>query len=148
MNYPRVFIYHDIGLFLLRSSLPVEYLYADVLLNFFKIVELVTYKRTKRKPKLGPILHESKTLKIIALDKKEMREFYHLRCSDAAHDWDKVRGVTRRQAVECKMWADDLINRDILDRSKKPSTPLILKVHDSPQGAVVTPEFTNSEPSN
>ena len=146
MNYPRVFIYHDIGLFLLRSSLPVEYLYADVLLNFFKIVELVTYKRTKRKPKLGPILHESKSLKIIALDEIEMREFYNLRGSDAAHDWDKVRGISRRKAIECKMWAEELIFRDLLDRSKKPSPPLILEVHDSPQGAVVTPKFTNSEP--
>lgn len=144
-NYPRVFNYHYIGLFLLRSSLPGEYLYADVLLNFFKIVELVTYARIKRNPKLGPILHESKTLKIIALDVKEMKEFYQLRCSDAAHDWDKVRGVTRRKAIECKMWAEELIIRDMLDRSKKPGTPLILEVHDSPQGAVVTTKFANSE---
>ena len=86
MNYPRVFNYHHIGLFLLRSSLAGEYLYGDILLNFFKIIELVTYARTKRNPKLGPILHESKTLKIIALDVKEMKEFYQLRCSDAAHD--------------------------------------------------------------
>ena len=146
-NYPRVFIYHDIGLFLLRSSLLGEYLYADVLLNFFKIIELVTYARTKRIPKLGPILHESKTLKIIALDVKEMKEFYQLRCSDAAHDWDKVRGVSRRKAIECKMWAEELIFRDLLDRSKKPSSPLILEVHDSPQGAIIRPKFTNSKPN-
>lgn len=146
MNYPRVFIYHDIGLFLLRSSLPVEYLYADVLLNFFKIVELVTYKRAKKKPELDVILQESKTLKIIAIDESEMREFYIVRSRDAAHDWDKVREVTRRKAIECKMWAEKLIFRDLLDRSKKPSPPLILEVHDSPQGAVVTPKFTNSEP--
>ncbi len=146
MNYPRVFIYHDIGLFLLRSSLPVEYLYADVLLNFFKIVELVTYKRAKKKPELDVILQESKTLKIIVVDESEMREFYIVRSRDAAHDWDKVREVTRRKAIECKMWAEELIFRDLLDRSKKPSPPLILEVHDFPQGAVVTPKFTNSEP--
>jgi hypothetical protein len=145
MNYPRVFIYHDIGLFLLRSSLPVEYLYADVLLNFFKIVELVTYTRTKKKPELDIIVQESKTLKIIAVDESEMRKFYIVRSRDAAHDWDKVRRVTRRKAIECKMWAEELIRMDMLDRAKKPGIPLILRVHDSPQGAVITPNFTNSE---
>jgi len=147
-NYPRVFIYHDIGLFLLRSSLPAEYLYADVLLNFFKIVELVTYVRTKRNPKLGPILHESKTLKIMALDVKEMKEFYQLRCSDAAHDWDKVCGVSRRKAVECKMWAEELIIRDMLDRTQKRHPPIIHEVYDSPQGAIIRPKFINSKQIN
>ncbi len=83
-NYPRVFNYHYIGLFLLRSSLPAEYLYADVLLNFFKIVELVTYKRSKKKPELDVILAESKTLKITALDESEMRKFYIVRSRDSA----------------------------------------------------------------
>lgn len=147
-NYPRVFNYHYIGLFLLRSSLPGEYLYADVLLNFFKIVELVTYTRTKKKPELDIIVQESKTLRIVAVDESDMRKFYIVRSRDSAHDWDKVRRVTRRKAIECKMWADELIIRDMLDRAKKPGTPLILRVHDSPRGAVVTPEFTNSEPSN
>lgn len=145
MNYPRVFNYHHIGLFLLRSSLAGEYLYGDILLNFFKIIELVTYARTKRNPKLEPILHESKTLKIIALDMKEMKEFYQLRCSDAAHDWDKVRGVSRRKAIECKMWAEELIIKDMLDRTQKRHLPVILEVHDSPQGAIIRPKFTNSK---
>jgi len=147
-NYLRVFIYHDIGLFLLRSSLPAEYLYADVLLNFFKIVELVTYTRTKRKPKLDVILQESKTLKITALDVQEMKKFYHLRGSDAAHDWDEVRGVTRQKAIECKAWAEELIICDMLDRSKRTHPAETFVIHDSPQGAIVTPKFTNSEPTN
>jgi len=121
-NYPRVFNYHYIGLFLLRSSLPGEYLYADVLLNFFKIVELVTYKRAKKKPDLDVILRESKTLKIEALDESEMQEFYIVRSRDSAHDWDKVRRVTRRKAIECKMWAEELIIRDMIDRSEKSRT--------------------------
>lgn len=77
-----------------------------------------------------------------------MREFYEVRSRDSAHDWDKVREVTRQKAVECKMWADNLINRDILNRSKKPSPPLIFEVHESPQGAVLTPKVPNNEPSN
>jgi len=121
-NYPRVFNYHYIGLFLLRSSLPVEYLYADALLNFFKIVELVTYKRVKKKPDLDLILQESKALKVEALDESEMKEFYIVRSRDSAHDWDKVRRVTRRKAIECKMWAEELIIRDMVDRSKKSRT--------------------------
>lgn len=146
-NYPRAFIYHDIGLFLLRSSLPAEYLYADVLLNFFKIVELVTYTRAKKKPDLDVILRESKTLKITALDESEMREFYIVRGRDAAHDWDKVRGVSRRKAVECKMWAEELIIMDMLDRTQKRHPAVILEVYDSPQGAIVRPKFTNSRPN-
>lgn len=121
-NYPRVLNYHYIGLSLLRSSLSTEYLYADVLLNFFKIVELVTYKRVKKKPDLDLILQESKALKVEALDESEMREFYIVRSRDSAHDWDKVRRVTRRKALECKMWAEELIIRDMVDRSKKSRT--------------------------
>ena len=146
MNYPRVFIYHDIGLFLLRSSLPVEYLYADVLLNFFKIVELVTYKRAKKKPELDVILQESKTLKIIVVDESEMREFYIVRSRDAAHDWDKVRGITRRKAIECKMWAEELIIMDMLDRTQDITLQVILEVHDSPHGAIIRPKFINGKP--
>ena len=144
-NYPRVLNYHYIGLFLLRSSLPVEYLYADVFLNFFKIVELVTYKRAGKKPELNVILHESRTLGIIAVNEAEMREFYKVRSRDTAHDFDQVREVTRRKALECKMWAEELIFRDLLDRSKKPSPPLILEVNESTEGTIVTPKFINSD---
>ena len=146
-NYPRVFNYHHIGLFLLRSSLPAEYLYADVLLNFFKIVELVTYTRAKKKPELDVILRESKTLNITALDESEMKEFYIVRSRDAAHDWDKVRGITRRKAIECKMWAEELIIMDMLDRTQDITPQVILEVHDSPHGAIIRPKFINSKPN-
>lgn len=140
-KYPRVFNYHHIGLFLLRSSLAGEYLYADVLLNFFKIIEVVVHSRTNQKPKLNLILRESRALKIISMDdEEEMEEFYRLRGSDAAHDWDKVRGVTRRKAVECKMWAEELIIRDMLDRGKEMGERHVLQVNDSPQGATVKPK--------
>ncbi len=145
-NYPRVFIYHALGLFLLRSSFSSEYLYADVLLNFFKIVELVTYKRAKKKPGLGIILKECKALKITVIDEPEIREFYKVRSRDSAHDWDKVCPLTRRKALECKMWADELIIRDMLDRSKKPDVSL--KFEDSPQGAAIIPKFINNKLKN
>jgi hypothetical protein len=141
ISYSRVFIYHDIGLFLLRNSLPGAYFYADVLLNFFKIVELVTYKRIQEKPKLKTILQESKKLKIASLDESEIRDFYTIRCRDSAHDWDKVQPITRRQAIECKMWSEELIISDMVDRLKKPHPPGILKVHDSPKGAIIEIHF-------
>jgi len=115
--------------------------------QYFKIVELVTYTRAKKKPELDVILRESKTLKITALDESEMREFYKVRGRDAAHDWDKVRGVTRRKAIECKMWAEELIIRDMLDRARSSRPAETFVVHNSPQGAIVTPKFTNSKPN-
>lgn len=117
-EYPRVFIYYTIGLFLLRSDLPTEYFYADVLLNFFKVVELVTYKRIKKQPTLSVIKAENKALDIQMLDDSEIQDFYIIRSRDSAHDFDKVKPVSRRQAVECKMWASELIIRDMLDRNK------------------------------
>lgn len=141
-NYPRVFNYHHIGLFLLRSALATEYLYADVLLNFFKIVELVTYTRARKPPRLKILLQESKKLNIASVEASEIKQFYYLRGRDAAHDWDKVRGITRRRAVECKMWAEELIIMDMIDRSQK-HTKETLKVYDSPQGAIVRPKTTS-----
>ena len=136
LNYPRVFTYYTIGLFLLRSSLPTEYFYADVLLNFFKIVELVTYKRTKKKPELSVIIADSKTLNITCVDEADIRKFYVVRSRDSAHDHDKVRGINRQQAVECKMWVDELIMRDMITRAKKPRD-VVVKVTETPQGAIV-----------
>ncbi len=136
LNYPRVFTYYTIGLFLLRSSLPTEYLYADVLLNYFKIVELVTYTRIEKKPKLQVIIADSKTLNITCVDKADIRKFYVVRSRDAAHDYDKVRGINRQQAVECKMWVDELIMKDMDTRVKKHRTAVI-KVAETPQGAIL-----------
>ncbi len=136
-NYPRVFNYYSTGQFLLRASLPVEYLYADVLLNFFKIIELITYKRTRKKPNLEVILCDAKTLKIFSVDESDIRQFYKLRCSDAAHDHDKVRGISRRQAVECNMWVDELIVKDLMSRSEKPKQRIEIK--ESLNGAVIRP---------
>lgn len=71
-SYPRVIIYHSMGLFLLRS-VSSEYVYADTILNFFKIVEIIVYSRTTNKPTLKAILEESRNLKIAVLDEKEIK---------------------------------------------------------------------------
>ena len=123
VNYPRVFNYHYIGLFLLRSNFEREYLYADVLLNFFKIVEIVTFARTREKPKLNVILRDhrklrSKYVDMPDIEESEIREFYAIRGRDAAHDWDKVRGVSRGKALECKLWSETLVMMDMKDRTE------------------------------
>lgn len=137
VNYPRVFNYHHIGLFLLRSNLATEYLYADVLLNFFKVVELVTFARARKKPDLDVILQEHRNLKekipnAPDIEESEIEEFYILRCRDAAHDWDKVRGITRGKALECKLWSEALIMIDMKDRSQKKQ---VIEVLESDKGA-------------
>ncbi len=116
-SYPRVFIYHSIGLFLLRST-SSEYVYADAMLNFYKIAEIIVHSRTMNKPTLKVILSESRHLKIAVLDEQEIREFYKIRSRDAAHDWGKVEPVGRKEAVECKMWAEEFIIRDMAERKK------------------------------
>lgn len=118
MNYSRVILYHSVGLFLLRST-SIEDIYPEALLNFFKIVEIVTYKRAMKKPKLNVILKESKDLKIVVLEDEEIKKFYEIRCRDAAHDWGEVKPVSRKEVVECKMWAEELIVRDMIDRRKR-----------------------------
>lgn len=115
LSYPRVILYHSMGLFLLRL-ISSEYVYADAILNFYKIVEIIVHSRTMNKPTLNAILRESRHLKIAALDEKEIREFYKIRSRDAAHDWGKVETVGRKEAVECKMWAEEFIVRDMVER--------------------------------
>ena len=134
-NYPRIFIYYTTGLFLLRASFSTEYLYADVLLNFYKIVELITYKRTNKKPKLDVILNDAKSLNLASVDESEIMDFCKIRSSDSAHDYNKVRGVSRKQAVECKMWVDELIQKDMIDRGDKPR--YISEITESSTGAII-----------
>ena len=136
-------IYYTTGLFLLRSSFPTEYLYADVLLNFYKIAELITYKRTNKKPKLDVILKDSKSLNLISVDETDIKNFWKIRSSDSAHDYNKVRGVSRKQAVECKMWVDELIVKDMIDRAEKPR--LVDEVQESSSRAIIRPKYRKTE---
>ena len=115
-TYPRVFSYCQLGLFLLRSDFPSEYVYADALLNFYKVVELVGASRTKKKLKERVIAEASMELGITGMTREEMKTFYQVRARDVAHDYDQARRVTRRQAVRCKLWAEEMLLADMNDR--------------------------------
>jgi hypothetical protein len=111
-QYPEVWFYEEIGLYLLRNSDPPWQFYAEVLLNFFKIGELVTATRYKAKPGLRDVLRASKDLGVIGYSNEEIREFYKVRSRDAAHDWGESQPVSREQAVECKLWAEQMVYLD------------------------------------
>ena len=113
--YPRVFRYHYIGLMLLRTPMPGIPLNAEILLNFFKISEIVTFSRTGGKPTLQPITKTSMDLGVSA-SKAEIREFWKIRSRDAAHDHGQAEIVDRELAVDCKMWSEELIVKDFQDR--------------------------------
>lgn len=115
LEYPRVFLYHSMGLFLLR--VPVyEDVYPEALLNFFKIIEIVTYKRTMKKAQLKVILAESRRLDIKALDEEEIKKYYRVRGRDVAHDWGKTEPIGREDVINCKHWAEEFV---ISDRHKR-----------------------------
>lgn len=137
MRYARVFTYHRIGLFLLRSALPTEYFYADVLLNFWKIIELVVQDRTHRKPTLRRILGECSKLEVPAANADEIREFFVVRSRDSAHDFGQVEEVSRQKAVECKLLAEALILLDFVDRTKDIPSTYAVEVHETFERAVV-----------
>ena len=114
-HYPRVFLYHYIGLLLLRTPLVGHDLNREILLNFFKIAELVTATRTDKKA----------TLKVISLTSRELyshyndsriKEFWIVRSRDAAHDHRQAQNVSRELATDCKLFAEELIFRDWQDR--------------------------------
>ena len=98
LNYPRVFVYHHIGLLLLRTPLVAYNLNAEVVLNFFKIGELVTATRTGKKPTLQSILYTSAELEV-PYTKCEISDFYKVRSRDAAHDHRQVQHIKRELAV-------------------------------------------------
>ncbi len=118
LEYPKVFLYHSMGLFLLR--VPVyEDIYPEALLNFFKIIELVTYKRTMKKPQLRVILAEANRLDIKALDEEEIKKYYRVRGRDVAHDWGKTEPIGREDVIDCKHCAEEFIISDRHERISK-----------------------------
>jgi len=130
ISYPRVFLYHYIGLLLLRTPLVGYDLNSEILLNFFKIAELVTATRffkiaelvtatrMSRKPRLKLIIATSKALNA-PYDESEVKEFWKVRSRDAAHDDRKAQHIERELAVDCKMWAEYLVIQDWRDRGEK-----------------------------
>jgi hypothetical protein len=108
-NFPRVWLYHETGCYLLRTSFPGYEFNGDILLNFFKIGELVTASMYAVKPKLKDIQRASAELGIAPFTGEEIREFYRVRSRDAAHDWLKAEPVARGLALDCKMWSELMV---------------------------------------
>jgi len=121
-QYPHVFMYYSLGLFLLRVP-SLENVYPEALLNFFKIVEIVTYTRSKKNAQLNVILSEAKSLDIKALNKTEIKKYYKVRGRDAAHDWGKTEPVEREDVINCKHVADEFIIADRKERINKVKRP-------------------------
>jgi hypothetical protein len=108
-NFPRVWLYHETGCYLLRTSFPGYEFNGDTLLNFFKIGELVTAAMYRVKPKLADIQQASHELGITHFSPEEIKEFYKVRSRDAAHDWLTAKRVDRSLAVDCKMWSEIMV---------------------------------------
>lgn len=117
-EYSMVFLYYDMGLFLLRVP-RYGNVYPEALLNFFKIIELVTYKRTMKKPQLKVILSEAKRLGLGTLDKQEIKKYYRIRGRDVAHDWGKTEPVSREDVINCKHFAEEYIITDMKNRRRR-----------------------------
>lgn len=111
MEYPRVLLYHHIGLLLLRTPLVGYHVHAEVLLLFFKIAELIVTKRTGQKANLKIIQQVCEELGS-GWDAGEIRNFYIVRSRDAAHDHAQAENVTRATATACKLWAEQLLFMD------------------------------------
>jgi len=134
VTYPRVFWYHRLALFLLRSNFPGEYLYPEVLLDFYKVVELVTKSRTGKKPVLKHVLAVCRDLDITGYSEQEIKEFCTVRGRDAAHDWGKAKPIPRELVVDCKLLAEQMVIWDMLDRF--PHARSTITVKRSPTGGI------------
>lgn len=109
-TFPRVWPYHTTGCYLLRSAFIGRDFNADILLNFFKIGELITATMYKTKPHLKQIQQASRELGVDEFySDKEIAGFYRIRSRDAAHDWLKVQPVERSEALDCKLWSETMI---------------------------------------
>jgi hypothetical protein len=111
-HYPRVLLYHDVGRYLLRTPYPGHEFNADILLNFFKIGEVVTASLLQVKPRLADIQRASRDLGIKHFSDAEIKRFYSVRSRDAAHDWLQAKPIPRELAVDCKMWSELMIFKD------------------------------------
>lgn len=116
--YPRVFVYHYLGLLLMRTPLVGFNLNGEILLNFFKIAELVSASRKKAKPTLKNITAVTQDLDG-RYNASEIREFYKVRSRDAAHDYQQSQNIERELAIDCKLWSELLIVMDWMDRGEE-----------------------------
>jgi len=117
-EYPRVLLYHHIGLLLLRTPLVGYHVHAEILLNFFKIGELITARRVGQKPTLQRIQQVSQEL-ASGYTASEVKQFWVVRSRDAAHDHAQSENVSREAAVDCKLWAEELLINDWQQRGRR-----------------------------
>jgi len=115
-HYPQVWGYHDIGLYLLRTSYPGLDFNREIMLNFFKIGEIVTASLLNVKPELRDIQQASAELAVPDFTPGEIGRFYKVRSRDAAHDWLQAEPIDRELVVDCKMWAECMVVKDWMKR--------------------------------
>jgi hypothetical protein len=109
-NFPRAWAYHNVGCYLLRTSFPGHEYHADALLNFFKIGEMLAALMYSVNPELKHIQQATRELGLSDhFTDDDVKNFYRVRSRDAAHDWLTAENVEREDAVDCKMWAEDML---------------------------------------
>jgi hypothetical protein len=131
-QYPQVSVFHNSGLFLLRSSLAydfADYYYAEAVVAFYRIVEAVVARRLGiTKPDLKDVLQEAKALGLLdepgqpettGWSADEITDIYVVRSGPSAHGAE-LAVVTREMAVEAKLFADAMLIKDYLNRRGGP----------------------------
>lgn len=126
-QYPQVLVFHNTGLFLLRSSLAydfADYYHAEAVVAFYRIVEAVTARRSKvRKPEVKHVLMQLQALGLLqqksgkgtGWTKDEVTDMYILRSGPSAHGAE-LAVVSRDEAVEAKLFAELVLVKDYIAR--------------------------------
>jgi len=58
----------------------------------------------------------------------EIMEFFKVRSRDAAHDHQQAQNVSRELAADCKLWSEQLVIYDWMDRGEE-----LVKRSDKPR---------------
>lgn len=126
-QYPQVLVFHNTGLFLLRSSFAydfADYYHAEAVVAFYRIVEAVTARRSRiRKPDLKHVLKELQALGLlhqksdegVGWTKDEVTDIYILRSGPSAHGAE-LAVVSREEAAEAKLFAEVVVVKDYIAR--------------------------------
>jgi hypothetical protein len=131
-QYPQVAIFHNSGLFLMRSSLAydfADYYYAEALVAFYRIVEAVVARRLGiKRPELKHVLQEAKALGIVdkpsevepkGWSEDEITDIYVTRSGPSAHGAE-LAVVTREMAAEAKLFSEMMLIKDYIGRRGGP----------------------------
>ena len=116
-QYPQVLVFHQTGLFLLRSSLGydyADYFHGEAVVAFYKCVEAIVARRRRLKPELNQIQEEAAKLKANT-DANEIKDLYIARSAAGAHGGE-LHHVSRATAVDAKLFAEEMLWKDYFDR--------------------------------